>query len=71
MNVEREFKPDYYSLRLLNFHKFPLKDLLEYDDQNVYGLFLRCVIAEKWEIKYYWITCPACRAIFTAVSKYS
>ena len=23
MNVEREFKPDYYSLRLLNFHKFP------------------------------------------------
>lgn len=53
MNEEREFKPDYYSLRLLNFHKFPLKDLLEYDDQNVYGLFLRCVIAEKLEIKYY------------------
>ena len=53
MNEEREFKPDYYSLRLLNFHKFPLKDLLEYDDQNVCGLFLRCVIAEKWEIKYY------------------
>lgn len=51
MNVEREFKPDYYSLRLLKFHKFPLKDLLEYDDQNVYGLFLRCVIAEKWENK--------------------